>query len=114
MDKIDLKNVKIKVGDTEIKASNVTTNVQDDNAEAHVYEPMKLSSGVVTHRIYICQTPGIALWVSLHTVQTEWKTELNEREVRKAAIKSFKPNITDCRCSDCRYGRLVRKYNAKD
>jgi hypothetical protein len=70
-------------------------------------------------RYWICQTGGMALWVGLMLVKTytDYRNESDEikREVYKEAVRSFPAEIAEvnvCRCKDCRYFRLTKKYGS--
>lgn len=57
-----------------------------------------------------CKTPGMTLWVALQLVNPRIIHQRNPtKEEYKEAVKSAPIEITDCRCKDCRYYRLVKK-----
>jgi len=60
--------------------------------------------------IYICTTPGMQLWYAFQCAKYHWFERPSTREEQKRVIKSFPSEVNNCRCRNCRYFRLVKKY----
>jgi hypothetical protein len=64
-----------------------------------------------TRKYYICQTPGMTLWVALTQMQCfnclERECDDHRKHYREAVL-SFPDEVSACRCKNCRYLRLTK------
>lgn len=62
---------------------------------------------------YVCKS-GYQLWIAFECMnRQDWAYRGTTREEYKAVIKKipYPPHPT-CRCKDCRYHRLIKKYES--
>jgi hypothetical protein len=66
-----------------------------------------------TRKYYICQTSGMQFWTALTQIQCFACLERrcsNHREHYKAAVLSFPYEVGNCKCKNCRFYRIYKKY----
>ena len=61
-----------------------------------------------TSKIYICKTPGMSLWLGLNCVRFALQDRRATKKEEAIIISKFPHEVTDCRCRNCRYFRLVK------
>ncbi len=60
-----------------------------------------------TNKYYICQTPGMSLWVAIQIMSWTGGMRGATRDEYKYAVRSFEYPVNSCKCKDCRYFRLT-------
>jgi hypothetical protein len=60
-------------------------------------------------RIYVCKS-RMSLWIGLESIMEHLNNEKVSRHKLKKIITNFPETTNNCRCRNCRYHRLRKKY----